>query len=336
MRKRISQRDIARILNVNVSTVSRALRGLPGVSPELRKQVLELAEDKDYRPNPFAISLRYGSTRTIGVVVPDITFLHYASIVKWIEAEARENGYMCILTDSGDNYSNEVKCVERLISMHVEGIVMCLSQETTEFKHLQMLKKSHIPVVLFDRVADIYCSTVSFNDVEAARQATLYLIDSGAKRVAYLGGPNRIRQTVQRKHGYLEALRERCIAIKRELVKCGHACFNSGLAKTMELLSMPEPPDAILADYGRLAISAFHAVISMGLRIPQDVSIIGFMSDDVSGILSPPMTFVKQNHREMGQKTVNVLIEHIKGDTKVRHVVVKTSLCIRNSTLPCF
>lgn len=332
MKSSISQRDIARMLGINVSTVSRALKGQPGVSPSLREKIMDLANGSGYRPNPFAMSLRYGSTRTIGVVVPDISFNHYAHIVKWIEDEARKNGYLCIVTDSGDKCGSEADCVERLVNMHVEGIAMCLSQETTDMTHLQRLENLHIPVVLFDRVADIDCPTVSFNDVESARQATLHLIDSGARRIAYLGGPNRIKQAVDRKHGYLEVLRERRMPIRKELVKCGHVSFNSGLTDTIELLSLPEPPDAILADHGLLSIAAFQAVVSRGLRIPDDIAIIGFMSDWVSGMSYPRMTFVKQNLKEIGRKTFKLLLDRINGKTGASHIVVNARLNIREST----
>lgn len=334
MKKNISQRDIARLLGVNVSTVSRALKGQSGVSPDLRKKIADLASDQGYRPNPFAMSLRYGSTRTLGIVVPDIAFNHYAQIVKWIEDEAKKNGYMCIVTDSGDKHACEVECIERLMDMHVEGIAICLSQDTADLAHIQRLKDAHIPVVLFDRIADIDCPTVSFNDVESARQATLHLIDSGAQRIAFLGGPNHIKQAADRKHGYLEALRQRHITIHKELVRSTHVSFNSGLSNTLELLSLPEPPDAILADYGLLALSAFQAIVSKGLRIPQDVAIIGFMSDWVSGMTYPSLTFVKQNPKEIGRTTVKLLFEKINGSTIVKHVVIKARLNIRESTLP--
>ena len=334
MKKGVSQRDIARLLGVNVSTVSRALKGQPGVSPDLKQKITELANERGYRPNPFAMSLRYGATRTLGVVVPDISFNHYAQIVKWIEVEARKNGYMCIITDSGEKYMSEVECVERLMDMHVEGIVICLSQETTDFAHINRLKEANIPVVLFDRVADIDCPMVSFNDVESARQATLHLIDSGAKRIAFLGGPNRIKQAADRKHGYLEALRERRMPIRKELVKCGHLSFNSGLSDALELLALPEPPDAILADYGLLTLAAFQAIISKGLRIPHDVSIIGFMSDWVSGMSYPRMTFVKQNLKDMGRKSLKLLLDQMNGNTSVKHIVLSAQLNIRESTLP--
>ena len=332
MKKRISQRDIARRLGVNVSSVSRALNGLPGVSDELRQKVEELAKQQDYQPNPFAMSLRYDTTRTIGVIVPDIGFSHYAHIVKYIEAEAKKNGYMCIVTDSGDRYHDEVDCIDQLLSKHVEGIAICLSQETNDYTHLKRVIERNIPVVLFDRTADIDCSSVSVNDVESGRRATLHLIDGGAKRIAFLGGPNQMKQTADRKHGYLEALRERGLPIRTELVKCGQVSFNTGLAETLDLLDLPEPPDAILADHGLLAISVVQAVYRKGLRIPKDVALIGFISDWVSDISFPRMTFVKQNLKEIGSKTFKLLFDQINGNKIVKRIVVNARLNVKEST----
>ncbi|MEE3446325.1 MAG: LacI family DNA-binding transcriptional regulator [Prevotella sp.] len=331
MKKRVSQRDIARRLGVNVSTVSRALNGLPGVSSELRQEIERLAMQQDYQPNPFAMSLRYDTTRIIGIIVPDIAFNHYSQIVKHIEAEAKKNGYMCIVTDSGDKYSHEVECVNQLLSKHVEGIVLCLSQETNDFAHIERLKERHIPVVLFDRVADVGCSTVSVNDVESGRQATLHLIDSGKRRIAFLGGPNKLKQTADRKHGYLEALRERGMNIRKDLVKCGNVSFNSGLSRTLELLDLPERPDAIIADHGLLVIASLQAIYSKGLRIPEDVAVIGFMSDWVSDISVPRITFVKQNLKEIGSKTFKLLLDQINGEQNIKHITVNARLNIKES-----
>lgn len=330
--KRISQRDIARKLGVNVSTVSRALRGLDGVSAELKQQIERLAEEGGYRPNPFAVSLRYDTTRTIGIVVPDISFNFYAHIVKLIEAEARKAGYMCIITDTDDTYENETNSIELLLNMHVEGIIICPSQDTTDFSHLERLKKLQIPVVLFDRVPDIGLSSVIINDVASARRATNCLIDGGARRIAFLGGANQMKQVADRKHGYLEALRERGIPIRTELVKCHHISFNSGLMDTLELLSLPDPPDAILATQGLLAISAMQAITSRGLRVPQDVAVIAYMSDWVSEMSHPRISFIKQNQREMGSKAFRLLLDQIHGDDSVQHVVVNARLELRDST----
>lgn len=330
--KRISQREIANLLGVNVSTVSRALRGLEGVSPELRQKILSLAKERGYRPNPFAVSLRYDTTRTIGIVVPDVSFSHYAQIVKRIEAEARKVGYMCIITDSDDKYENEKNCIDLLVNMHVEGIIICLAQETTDFSHIQHLRRIHMPVVLFDRDADIDISSVVINDVESACEVTYRLIDSGAKRIAFLGGPNRLKQTADRKHGYLEALRERGLPIRKELVKCNYLSFNSGLSDTDELLDMHDRPDAIIASHGLLAVSAMKAIESRGLRVPEDISVVGYMSDWISEVLTPRVSFVKQNQKEIAVKAFKLLHDQMDGDTCVQHIIVKANLELRDST----
>lgn len=330
--KRISQHDIAKKLGVNVSTVSRALNGQKGVSEVLRQKILSLANEQGYSPNPFATSLRYDTTRTIGVVVPDVSFSHFAHIVKRIEAEARKAGYMCIITDTNDSYDNEKECVQHLVNMHVDGIIICLSQETTDYTHLHMAKARNIALVLFDRAADADISSVVINDADSARQATHYLINGGARRIAFLGASNKMKQTADRKHGYIEALHERNIPIRKELVKCHDASFNSGLSDTLELLDLPEPPDAIIATHGLLVLSAFHAIMSRKLRIPEDIAIIGYMSDWISEMTTPRLSFVKQNLREIGVKAFSLLLNQINGDDRVRRMVVRANLEIRDST----
>jgi LacI family transcriptional regulator len=330
--KRVSQRDIARRLGINVSTVSRALRGLDGVSPELKKQIEALADEEGYRPNPFALSLRYDTTRTIGIVVPDVSYNQYAHIVKSIEAEARKVGYMCIITDTDDTYENEINSLEMLVNMHVEGIIICPSQDTVDFRHLNQLRQAHMPIVLFDRAPDLDISSVIINDAASAREATNCLIDGGARRIAFLGGPNQQKQMKDRKHGYLEALRQRGIPIRTEFVKSHHISFNSGLSDTLDLLQLPEPPDAILATHGLLAISALQALTNCGKRIPDEVAIIGYMSDWVSEMSHPRISFVRQNLKEMGVKAFRLLLDQMNGDSSVQHVVVKTRLELRDST----
>lgn len=330
--KRISQHDIAKKLGVNVSTVSRALNGQKGVSEVLRQKILSLANEQGYSPNPFATSLRYDTTRTIGVVVPDVSFSHFAHIVKRIEAEARKAGYMCIITDTNDSYDNEKECVQHLVNMHVDGIIICLSQETTDYTHLLMAKARNIALVLFDRAADADISSVVINDADSARQATHYLVNGGARRIAFLGASNKMKQTADRKHGYIEALHERNIPIRKELVKCHDASFNSGLSDTLELLDLPEPPDAIIATHGLLVLSAFHAIMSRKLRIPEDIAIIGYMSDWISEMTTPRLSFVKQNLKEMGVEAFSLLLNQINGDDRVRRMVVRANLEIRDST----
>jgi LacI family transcriptional regulator len=330
--KNISQRDIAKTLGVNVSSVSRALKGQKGVSEELRQKIARMAAENGYQANVRASSERYNTTRLIGVVVPDVAFNHNSQIIKRIESEAQKAGYLCIITDTDDRYDNEVEIVDKLLDLQVAGVIVSLSQETTDYSHLLRVKERNIPLVLFDRAADVNVTSVVINDADSARQATHYLIDGGARRIAFLGGSNKLKQTVDRKHGYLEALRERSIPIRKELVRCHDASFNSGLTDTLELLNLPEPPDAIIATFGPLATSSMVAIKSHNLRIPEDVSVIGYMSDWVSDVMNPRISYVKQNPKEIGTKAFRLLLDQINGDDRVRRMVVKTRLEIREST----
>lgn len=330
--KKISQRDIAKTLGVNVSSVSRALKGQKGVSEELRQKIARMAAENGYQTNVRASSERYNTTRLIGVVVPDVAFNHNSQIIKRIESEAQKAGYLCIITDTDDRYDNEVEIVDKLLDLQVAGVIVSLSQETTDYSHLLRVKERNIPLVLFDRAADVDVTSVVINDADSARQATHYLIDGGARRIAFLGGSNKLKQTADRKHGYLEALRERSIPIRKELVRCHDASFNSGLTDTLELLNLPEPPDAIIATFGPLATSSMVAIKSHNLRIPEDVSVIGYMSDWVSDVMNPRISYVKQNPKEIGTKAFRLLLDQINGDDRVRRMVVKTRLEIREST----
>ena len=330
--KKISQRDMAKMLGVNVSSVSRALKGQKGVGEELRQKIERMATENDYQADMRVARGRYGTTRLIGVVVPDIAFNHNSQIIKRIESEAQKAGYMCIVADTDDSFKNEVEIVDKLLDLQVAGIIVSLSQETTDYSHLLRVKERNIPLVLFDRAADVDVTSVVINDADSARQATHYLIDGGARRIAFLGGSNKLKQTADRKHGYLEALRERNIPIRKELVRCHDASINSGLMDTLELLDLPEPPDAFIASHGLLALSAYQAIISRGLNIPNDVAIIGYMSDWVSDMPTPRITYVKQNPREIGAKAFRLLLDQINGDDRVRRMVVKTRLEIREST----
>lgn len=193
-------------------------------------------------------------------------------------------------------------------------------------------KSPNIALVLFDRAADADISSVVINDADSARQATHYLINGGARRIAFLGASNKMKQTADRKHGYIEALHERNIPIRKELVKCHDASFNSGLSDTLELLDLPEPPDAIIATHGLLVLSAFHAIMSRKLRIPEDIAMIGYMSDWISEMTTPRLSFVKQNLREIGVKAFSLLLNQINGDDRVRRMVVRANLEIRDST----
>lgn len=332
--KPTSLRDIAEVLGVSIPTVSRALKDSPEISLELCAKAKKLAKEMNYRPNPFALSLRKNAPRTIGVIVPDIVTHFFASILNGIENTAIANGYFIIITTSHESYEYEKRNIQNLVNMRVEGIIACLSQETTDYSHFSALKDINMPLILFDRV----CLTEQFSSVIAdgtysAQTATQHLLDNGSKRVAFIGGANHLEIVKRRKHGYLEALRNNRIPIEKELVVCRKIGYEEGKIATETLLALPNPPDAILAMNDTLAFAAIEVIKSHGLRIPEDIAIIGYTDEQHANYVEPKLSAISHQTYKMGETACRLLMEQIKGDKTVKQVIVPTLLQVRESSI---
>ena len=293
-----------------------------------------MAREMNYRPNPFALSLRKNAPRIIGVVVPDIVTHFFASILNGIENMAVKNGYFVIITTSHESYEHEKRNVENLVNMRVEGIIACLSQETTDYTHFAELKDINMPLIMFDRV----CLTDQFSSVVAdgehsAQMATQHLLDNGCKRVAFIGGANHLDIVKRRKHGYLEALRNNKIPIEKELVVCRKIDYEEGKIAAQTLLALPNPPDAILAMNDTLAFAAIEVIKSHGLRVPNDIALIGYTDEQHANYIEPKLSAVSHQTYEMGETACLLLIDQIRGDKAIRQVMIPTHLQIRESSI---
>ena len=197
-------------------------------------------------------------------MVPNLVTHYYAAVLDGIEDEARRAGYSVISANSHENFEDEALAVDNFIGLHVEGIIACLAQTTTDYRHYEEIASMGIPLVFFGRtcLTDRF-SCVTANGDEAAQQATLHLIDTGSRRIAFIGGPNHLDMVRRRKHGYLEALRERGIPIDRNLVVCDKIDYQVALESTKRLLSQPSRPDAILAFNDIITFAAFTAIMSV-------------------------------------------------------------------------
>ena len=332
-KRRISLKDLARELGVSIATVSRALRNSPEIGTEMQQRVKELARQLNYRPNPFAQSLRKEAPRIIGVVLPNLVTHYYASVLDGIEEEAAEEGYSVISANSHEDVEAETRAIDNFIGMHVEGIVACLAQTTTDYAHFEELSEMGIPLVFFGRtcLAEKF-SSVKANGDEAAQLATEHLISTGCRRIAFVGGPNHLDMVRRRKHGYLEALREARIPIDRNLVACGSIDYKLAMERTKEMLLQPERPDAILAFNDIITFAALTAIRTVGLRVPEDVSLIGFTDDAHVQYVTPRLTAIEDQSKLMGRTACRLLLDNISGNHKICHKIVPQKLVIREST----
>ena len=320
-------------LGVSIATVSRALRNSPEIGLDMQRRVKELAKSLNYRPNPFAQSLRKEAPKVIGVVVPNLVTHYYAAVLDGIEAEARKSGYSIISTNSHESFEDEAQALDNFISLHVEGIIACLAQNTTDYSHFEELAQMGIPLVFFGRtcLTDKF-SSVTANGDEAAQIATQHLIDTGSRRIAFIGGPNHLDMVKRRKHGYLEALRENNIPIDRELVACDKIDYEVALHVTEEMLKRDNRPDAILAFNDIITFAAFTAIKNCNLRIPEDVALIGFTDDQHAAYVTPRMSAIVDQSFKMGVKACDLLLRNINGDEKVYKAIVPQQLVIRDTS----
>ena len=330
---RTSLKDLARVLGVSIATVSRALRSSPEIGKEMQQRVKDLAKKMNYRPNPFAQSLRKEAPKVIGVVVPNLVTHYYAAVLDGIEDEARRAGYSVISANSHERFMDEKLAIDNFINMHVEGIIACLAQSTTDYSHFEEIADMGIPLVFFGRtcLTEVF-SSVTANGDEAAQQATQHLIDTGSRRIAFLGGPNHLDMVRRRKHGYLEALRENRLSIDRDLVICDKIDYQVALNNAEELLRRENRPDAIVAFNDIITFAAFTAIKNCGLHIPEDVALIGFTDDVHAAYVTPRMSAIEDQSHLMGVTACQLLLRNIQGDAKVYKKIVPQQLVIRDTS----
>ena len=326
-------KDLAAQLGVSIATVSRALRNSHEVGEELRAKVQKLAKELNYRPNPFAQSLRSEAPKVIGVVVPNLVTHYYSAVFDGIEDYASKEGYSVIAINSHEDYLKEERAIDNFINMHVEGIIACLSQDTVDYSHFEEIHKMGIPLVFFARTClpELFSQVVA-NGAEAAEQATLHLIDTGSKRVAFLGGPNHLDMVRRRKHGYLEALKQRRLPIDRDIIICDKIDFECSREAALKILSSDNRPDAILAFNDIITYAAFDAIKTLGLRIPEDVAIIGFTDTDASAFVTPKLSSIEDQSHKTGAVACELLMRIIGGDPKIYKEIVPMILKIRESS----
>lgn len=299
----VTIRDIALKLNISISTVSRALRNSPEIKLETRKKVLAMAEKLNYSPNVVAQSLRVNKTKTLGIVVPELASHFFASNISGIQDTAYRRGYNVMICQSNENFEQEKSDIRTLVSSRVDGLLISLSRETVSFDHLQNLIDREIPFVLFDRILEgLPVSTVTVDDTLGAYKVTRHLIEQGCKRIAFISGPKGMYISQKRMAGYEKALKEEGIPLETGLVKHSDLTVEVTQSLVGELLDGPERPDAIFAINDPVAIDVMKFLKAKGMRIPQDIALVGFTNMPVSDALEPALSTVDQPAYEMGRK----------------------------------
>jgi DNA-binding LacI/PurR family transcriptional regulator len=334
MSKPATIKDIAKTLQISVSTVSRALRDAPDVSGQTRRAVQALSEKLNYQPSRLALSLQQNQTHTIGVLVPNLDYV-LSTMIRGIDEVALEAGYTVMVCQSNESFGREILNTSRLLGSLVDGFLVSVSSETKTFDHIKKIKDKNVPLIIFDRVCpDLDTPRVIIDNTEGGFLATEHLIEQGYKRIAVLAGPKNLTISNLRLNGYLAALKKHKRKADPSLIV--HCEFSQQYAynATLELLSRPQKPDAIFTISDRMAIGAMLAIKERGLRMPNDIGLVGFNNDPAISLVTPAISTVDQPAFELGKTAAKLFIERMHNENMDNvEIVMKPKLIIRESSL---
>ncbi|NHF60661.1 LacI family transcriptional regulator [Flavobacteriaceae bacterium TP-CH-4] len=339
MKQKITLKHIARELEVSISTVSKALKNSEEIGRDTKEKVQAFAKLYNYKPNNIAISLKNKRTKNIGVIIPDIVHHFFTTVFRGIEKYANAHGYNVIVCVSDESFDKEVINMELLANGSIDGFIMSLSAETqqkNDFNHLKEVTEQGIPLVLFDRVTEeIDCDKVVINDMEIAYRAVDKLIKTGRKRIALVTTENYFNVSKKRAEGYQKALEDNGLKMEERLVlKLPYTEVNDEMiTKFFDTNEI----DAVLCVNELFAILCMRLAQKKGLRIPEDISFIGFTNGILSRYATPTLTTVEQHGEKMGQIAAEMLIKKIESEIDeeeetYRTEVIEATLIEREST----
>lgn len=340
MKRKVTLKQIARELDVSISTVSKALRNSIEISEDTRQKVQAFAKLYNYKPNNIALSLKNKKTKTIGIIIPEIVHHFFATVISGIEQVANENGYNVIVCLSDESFDKEVINMEMLANGSTDGFIMSLSKETQlkkDFHHIVEVINQGMPVVMFDRITnDVLCDKVIIDDQLAAYDAVEFLIKRGFKNIGLVTTVDYVSVGKLRTEGYVNALNDHDLPVNEKIIVKIEDIEDC--ASKIEKMLLENKPDAIFAVNELFAVTTIKLANKMGLKVPDDISVIGFTDGIISQYSTPSITTVSQNGIKMGGRAAKMLIERLEmeeeedGNEQYRTELIDTHLVEREST----
>ncbi len=331
----ITIKDIAKNLNISVSTVSRALRDTYDVNRETKAKVLEVAYKLNYKPNYNATGLAKGHSHNIGIILPRITNYYFSTVLTGIQEFAYNKGYNIVFFLTNDSPERELSIIQNLSIANIDGLLVSISSNSDSCGHFQNIINEGIPIVFFDRVpSNIQTSKVMQDDYHGAFEAVEHLIKNGYNKIAHIAGPRGLCFTEKRLQGYLAALKKYNLPVREEWIIYSGFSQESGENDTYQLLKCEEIPDAIFAVNDRKAIGSMIALKSKNIAIGKEIGVVGFTNDPASTIISPSLTTFAEPAFDIGNKSCELLFKHInKKNFIFEEVIIPGKLIIRESTM---
>lgn len=336
MAKHITQKDIAKKLGVTRVTVSKALNDLPDISESMRLKVKEVAAEAGYIVNHGARSLQMRRTKTVGVIVPEVSNSFFSFVIHGIMDAATAFGYHVILTVSREDPKIERENILTLLSHRIEGLLVAISKDTDDPASFEPVRRMDVPLVFFDRILEgLGFSTIGINDRKAAKEIVEFAISQGYRKIAHLGGSQSVAIGRDRLAGYVDALKNHKIPQRDEWIITGNFDSSSGYDGFKRLMRSQDLPDMVFAANDRIAQGAYRAIKEARLNIPNDIGIMAFGHSEFAELLSPTLTIVDCPPIVLGQKAMELLVSEIAhpAEKGQHHLILDTTLKVNESIL---
>lgn len=316
MQKKPTIYDIAKALDVTISTVSRSLNDSELISKETKEKVWAMAQELNYRPNKIASSLSSGKSNIIGVIIPNANIQFFSSVINSLEQALQQEGYSVLLYQSNESFKSDLSGIRTLLEAQVAGIIISPSLETYDFDFLNKAQSEKLPIIQFDRVHDgLDLPSVCIDDEKAGYLATKHLIDMGYKRIAYISTNSTIQIFADRFNGYKRALKEYQHAVSEDLIILDELSTKGGIEGARKLMSLKDKPDAIIGGDDFTALGIIKELSQMGLTPPQ-VGVIGFANQTFSEFITPSLSTIDQQAVQMGKECANLFLSIVNKRTK--------------------
>ena len=328
--------DIATAVNVSPATVSRALKDHPGIRNETKRKIREAAQKMGYRHNTFASNLRRKQTNTIGVIVPRLNSYFMATVIGGMEKVANITGYNLLITQSLDSVKKEEAGVNTMFNSRADGLLVSLANDTIATDHFDTILSKSIPLIFFDRIVELpNCTCIVIDNKKAGYDATLHLINGGCKRIVHICGSLHRNVYSDRLDGYKQALARKGIPFDPALIINSNLSDQGSAESARQILKMDELPDGVFASNDTTAVACIRELKQAGIRVPDQISIVGFNNDPISKVIEPNLTTIHYPGEEMGEVAASTLINRLKNlpAPSPNTIVLKHELIIRQSSM---
>ncbi len=333
--KNVTLKQLATKLGLSVSTISRALTDSYEINVETKKRVQKLAKELNYRPNPFAAFLRKHISKSIALIIPEISNNFFSLVIKGVETICQEKDYYVLIYETHEDYQKEVRITNHLIGGRVDGVLISVNAESDNYDHLQELMERNVKLVMFDRVVNSFnASKVYSNDYESSFEGVNHLVNRGCSRILFLKAGDKLSTMDQREKAYFDVLEKHGLPLDESFVKTFIPSREIDL-EDLQAFIEEKKPDAVFCSVERLAIACYDICNELGLNIPNDIKIITFSCLNVARLLNPSLSTISQPAFEMGKTAARILLNEIESKSGQQEIVdlsLDSTLIQRDST----